>query len=114
AAHISWLVERRNAMEWEAQYRFTLQPRSMADFVDRCHYQQTSPDSHFTQRRICSLALPEGRITLSDLRLITTLHGARDERDLASEDEYKDLLAELFGVTLSPQSTARRRMRDGL
>src|SRR5262249_18388393 len=100
AAHISWLVEPRNAMEWEAQYPFTLQPPSIADFGDRCRYQQASPDSHFTPRRICSLALPEGRITLSDLRLITTLHGARDERDLATEEEYRSVLAERFGITL--------------
>jgi N-hydroxyarylamine O-acetyltransferase len=87
-------------MGWQSQYRFTRQPHVMADFADRCHFQQTSPDSHFTQRRICSLALPEGRITLSDLRLITTLHGARSERNLASEDEFRGILAARFGVTL--------------
>jgi N-hydroxyarylamine O-acetyltransferase len=100
ATDTSWLVQRRGEKDWEAQYRFTLQPRLMADFSERCHFQQTSPDSHFTQRRICSLALPDGRITLSDLRLITTLHGVRDERELASEDEYRNVLAQRFGVTL--------------
>ena len=29
-------------------------------------YQQTSPESHFTQKRVCSLAKRSGRITLSD------------------------------------------------
>ena len=88
----SWLVQRQGETDWEAQYRFTLRPHRMADFAERCLFQQTSPDSHFTQRRICSLALPDGRITLSDLRLITSITGVRDERDLGSEDEYRDRL----------------------
>lgn len=96
----SWLMQQYGESGWEAQYRFTLQPHIMADFADRCHFQQTSPDSHFTQKRVCSLALPEGRITLSDRRLITTLHGARVERELATEDEHRDVLAERFGVIL--------------
>lgn len=95
-----WLMQRSGETGWGSQYRFTLQPHVMADFADRCHFQQTSPDSHFTQRRMCSLALPNGRITLSDRHLITTLHGARRERDLASEDEYRDVLATRFGVTI--------------
>jgi N-hydroxyarylamine O-acetyltransferase len=100
AGDASWLVQRSGETGWESQYRFTLQPHVMADFAERCLFQQTSPDSHFTQKRICSLALPDGRITLSDLRLITTRCGARDERELASEDEYRQVLAERFGVTL--------------
>jgi len=70
AADTSWLVQRHSETQWEAQYRFTLRQRRMTDFVERCHFQQTSPESHFTQRRICSLALPDGRVTLSGLRLI--------------------------------------------
>lgn len=95
-----WLMEREGAAGWRPQYRFTLTPHGMADFVPRCQFQQTSPESHFTQKRLCSLALPDGRATLSDLRLITTRRGVREERDLASEDEYRAKLAALFGVTL--------------
>jgi N-hydroxyarylamine O-acetyltransferase len=100
ATDASWLVRRRAGTDWEAQYRFTLRPHIMADFVERCQFQQTSPESHFTQRRICTLALPDGRVTLSDLRLITTVYGARDERELGSEDEYYSVLAERFGISL--------------
>lgn len=108
ASSVSWLLQQRGEREWEPQYRFTLQPHIMDDFIDRCHFQQTSPDSHFMQKRICSLALPEGRITLSGLRLITTLHRVRDERDIASEDEYRDVLAEQFGVIVQPRATDSR------
>jgi len=97
-----WLVEQRTDMRsaWEPVYRFTLQPHALSDFAARCHYHQTSPESHFTRKRICSLALPDGRISLSDLRLITTRDGIRQERELASEEEYRAVLAERFGVAL--------------
>ncbi len=98
-----WLVEQRgdnSSTPWNPVYRFTLRPHALTDFAERCIYQQTSPDSHFTQKRICSLALPDGRISLSDLRLITTIDGNREERELASEDEYRAVLAERFSVVV--------------
>jgi N-hydroxyarylamine O-acetyltransferase len=64
-----------------------------------CHFHQTSPDSHFTRQTVCSLATPDGRITLSGMKLITT-RGDRHERILDSEEERTALLRELFGVVL--------------
>jgi N-hydroxyarylamine O-acetyltransferase len=96
--YTQWTVQQRGETGWESQYRFTLQPHGLTDFNERCHFQQTSPASHFTQRRLCSLALPQGRVTLSDLRLITTIQGHRDERAVQSEAEYRETLAERFGV----------------
>ena len=95
-----WIMQQFNDGTWQLQYRFTLQPHTLTDFTERCIYQQTSPQSHFTRQRICSLATPAGRITLSDLRLITTIHGERNERELASEDEYFAVLAEQFGIVI--------------
>jgi N-hydroxyarylamine O-acetyltransferase len=96
-----WIVQQLNdAKQWESQYRFTLRPHILTDFTERCEYQQTDPESHFTQKRICSLALPEGRISLSDLRLITTINGQRIERVVHSEKEYREILAERFGVVV--------------
>jgi N-hydroxyarylamine O-acetyltransferase len=65
-----------------------------------CHYHQTSPESSFTRRRICSLATPEGRVTLSGLRLIVTNHGERQERDLSGEEETRDVLRQHFGIVM--------------
>ena len=83
---------------WQPQYRFTLQPHEMPDYAGMCHYHQTSPQSHFTKGRVCSLATPDGRVTLSEMRLITTRHGERHERLLAGEEEHAAALRELFGV----------------
>lgn len=95
-----WSLQQRSEDRWESQYRFTLQPRELLDFNEMCHFQQTSPASHFTWSRICSLATPEGRISLSDLRLITTGGREKTEQALASEDAYASALAEYFNVTL--------------
>ena len=94
------ILERREADAWKPQYRFTLQPYELSDFGEMCHYHQTSPESPFTQRRTCSIATPEGRITVTGLRLITTVGGERDERELAGAGEYVAALREHFGVTL--------------
>jgi N-hydroxyarylamine O-acetyltransferase len=95
-----WIVQRLSGETWEAQYRFTLQPHSLTDFTEMCHFHQTSPESSFTQKRVCSLATPMGRITLSDLLLIRTVEGKREERLLPSEAEYREVLANRFGVVI--------------
>jgi N-hydroxyarylamine O-acetyltransferase len=85
----------------ERQYRFTFRPRAYSEFEGMCQYHQTSPDSPFTQKRICTLATPEGRITLTDSRLITTINGQRHEEPIASEQEYLHLLQTRFDIILS-------------
>jgi N-hydroxyarylamine O-acetyltransferase len=94
------ILERREAETWKPQYRFTLQPYPLSDFAEMCRYHQTSPESPFTQRRTCSIATPEGRITVTGMRLITTVRGERDERELSGPDEYANTLREHFSVTL--------------
>lgn len=85
---------------WKPQYSFRLEPRSLEDFAARCNYHQTSPDSHFMQNRICTCATAEGRITLSELKLINTHNGHREEHMLASEEEREQVLREHFGIIL--------------
>ena len=85
---------------WKPQYIFSRQPHALADFQAGCCYHQTSPKSSFTQRRVCSMATPEGKVTLSDRKLVTTVNGRREEWDVDSEKDYTDLLREHFGVVL--------------
>jgi len=91
--------------KWKTEYSFILQPRELPDFAEMCHYHQTSPDSHFTRQRMCSLATPEGRITLSDEKLIVTRGGSRQEKLLSGDTllrdkEWRASLSEMFGVVL--------------
>jgi len=85
---------------WKPQYRFTLEPHPYSAFSEMCVYHQTSPESIFTQRRACSLATTEGRITVTDKRVITTERGEKRERELVSRDEWRAALLEHFGIDL--------------
>jgi len=71
-----------------------------------CRYHQTSPQSPFTRKRVCSRATPEGRITLSEMKLIMTNGDRREERSLTSEAEWWAVLAYYFGVR-SPTAPMR-------
>jgi N-hydroxyarylamine O-acetyltransferase len=95
-----WILWERAEGEWEPQYRFTLQPRAYAEYASMCHYHQSSPESSFTRKRVCSLAMPGGRLTLSDLQLIITKNGERVERQLKDEEEFRTVLCEQFGIDL--------------
>ena len=92
-------LESKSDGAWKKQYVFTLQARQLSEFEAMCHYHQTSPDSPFTRKRVCSLATPEGRITVSGDKLIETRHGVREERTL-TEGEQIAILSERFGVKL--------------
>jgi N-hydroxyarylamine O-acetyltransferase len=98
------LMRRDEDEEWKAQYRFTLKHHIFADYAEMCRYHQTSRESHFTRGRICSRATEQGRITLSDLRFVTTSNSGgqqvRHERTLSSEKEYAEVLREHFGVVV--------------
>jgi N-hydroxyarylamine O-acetyltransferase len=94
-------LEKREAdSTWKAMYRFTLQPRRLPDFAEMCHYHQTSPESGFTRKRLCSRATDDGRITLSDMKLTITRNGQKEEQTLASENEWRAALREYFEVVL--------------
>ena len=96
------LMRRNDGEDWQAQYRFTLQPYTFPDYEEMCRYHQTSPDSHFTKNLICSRVTAGGRITLSDRRLINT-HGPqrlRNETTLSSREEYDRVLHDQFGISM--------------
>ncbi len=85
----------------ERQYRFTLQPRRFEAFAPMCVYHQTSPESPFTQRRLCTRATPEGRLTLGEEKLVITAHGQRQETPVVSEEVRRQMLRHHFGIDLA-------------
>ena len=85
---------------WRSQFSFTLQPRRLDDFAPMCHYHQTSPESPFTRKRVCTKATPDGRITLADSKLIFTRNGKKKEQLIGSEEEWQAALKEHFNIAL--------------
>ncbi len=74
-------------------------PRKRAEFVDVCEWTQSSPDSIFTQRRICTLARPDGRFLLLNNQLTIT-EGSETRERLIPDEEYPACLRETFGLRL--------------
>ncbi len=96
------LKQRDQSDLWTTQYRFTLQPYEFADYAEMCRFHQTSPLSHFMQKRVCSRITEEGRITLSETSFITTLKsGERTERAVTSQEDYAAILSEHFGILMA-------------
>jgi N-hydroxyarylamine O-acetyltransferase len=81
-------------------WRFTFVPRQLADFSEACYYMQTSPKTHFTHNRVCSISTPEGRLTLSDLSLKTRQGKEQTVVKLADEQAFNQALNDNFGIVL--------------
>lgn len=94
------LLHQDGGGNWEPIYRFTLEQRKLSDYKARCRYHQTSPESHFKQKRLCTRLKEEGRITLRDGRLIEIKNGRRQEAKISDDEEYLAALEEHFGIRL--------------
>lgn len=84
--------------EWNTLFRLNTTERQLLDFKEACHFNQTSPQSIFTQKELVSLATNDGRITLSNNRLIVTNKDDRKEREI-TESEKKTILKNYFNIT---------------
>lgn len=63
----------------EPQYRIERRPRSLSEFVPTCWWQQTAPESHFRVGPRASIVTPDGRMTLTDKKLVLTERGDKTE-----------------------------------
>ena len=97
-----WTLQMRERdARWRSQYAFCLTRRNLKDFESRCRFQQTSPQSSFTQKCFCSRAHSSGRVTIAGRRLITTADGQRRELPIRTAEEYNMLLQRRFSICLS-------------
>ncbi|XP_074864886.1 arylamine N-acetyltransferase, pineal gland isozyme NAT-10-like [Carettochelys insculpta] len=86
-------------------YLFNLEPRTMEDFQFPCTYLQTSPDSLFTKKSICSLQTTDGFRALIGWTLIETTYNYKDNTDLVEfmtvkDKEVEKTLKDKFSITL--------------
>ncbi len=82
------------------QYIFSENERQLEEFYARCRYHQTSRESHFMKKRICSLPVKGGRITLTGDILKITENGKVKERKLNNQNEIEQELWNCFGIKL--------------
>ena len=84
---------------WVDLYSFALDPWLPVDYSFANYYHSHSPDSLFTQQRICTMPTPEGRTSLIDNVLKVRGRDGKQERHVAGE-EYKQLLQQHFGLII--------------
>lgn len=61
-----WLIQQEQPdRTWKTLFLLDRIPRSLQEFEPMCHFHQTSPESMFTRLRLCTLATPTGRVTLT-------------------------------------------------
>ena len=95
-----WCLEKKSEDGWAPQYQFTTAERELLEFEEMCTFQQTSPDSIFTQKIVCSLAKPKGRVTYANGRLIKTNAGEKTEKDITGETELRHVFGSEFGFVI--------------
>jgi N-hydroxyarylamine O-acetyltransferase len=94
-------VAKQQDFGWKSEYIFKPLGHDLTEFEERCDWNQTSPDSHFTKGRLCSMMTENGRKTLSDDKFILTESDQRTETPIVSEDEFESILFSQFGITKS-------------
>ena len=82
------------------EYIFTLTERDLDEFADMCEFQQTSPNSHFTQNKIISILKDYGRITLTNTQLKILRNEGLEIADF-EEDQFEKYLAQYFDIKMS-------------
>jgi len=94
-------VSKQVGENWVPEYMFTLKKRDLSEFKDMCHYNQTSPLSHFTQNKFCSLPTENGRITVTAKKIKITEGDSVAELQLNSEEEFLVALEKYFHIRLN-------------
>jgi N-hydroxyarylamine O-acetyltransferase len=92
------MVLKKEGDDWKAEYTFVPLRRELAEFAGMCDFHQTSPESHFTRGKVCSLMTAGGRKTLTDQKFIVTSGAEKTEADVGSEEEFEEILEREFGI----------------
>lgn len=91
-------VLKKDGENWDDVFIFKLKGYNLKDFAEMCNFHQTSPDSHFTRKKVCSLMTENGRKTLTDNKFIKTESGKKSERKVDSEAEFYKILEQEFKI----------------
>lgn len=90
-------------MDGDPVYRLERRPRELAEFGPTCWWQQTVPESHFRKGPMASLALPDGRITVTDKKIVVTEGGHKTSTDV---EDLEAAFLEHFGIYFRQSSTS--------
>ncbi|MCM3004934.1 arylamine N-acetyltransferase family protein [Priestia koreensis] len=87
--------------QWKTKYRLEKEPKDLLDFTPMCEFNQTSPQSPFTQTNLTTVATENGRITLSGNTLTITTNEKKLKQHIPSE-HLKGILDHCFHIDKVP------------
>ena len=102
-----WMLERDGGEGWARQYSFTLDPAWPADLEMANHFTATRPGTRFTTLRIASVPTANGYCSLIDRVLTTSRMGRSELREIGDAADYRGVLEETFGLTLSVEEVEK-------
>lgn len=91
-------VVKKDGDEWKSEHIFKDLARDLSEFAGMCEFHQTSPESHFTRGKVCSIMTENGRKTLTDKKFIATVNGEKRATEINSEDEFFEILDREFKI----------------
>jgi N-hydroxyarylamine O-acetyltransferase len=91
-------VAKKDGPGFRSEYIFKSFGRNLSEFSGMCDFHQTSPESHFTRGKVCSLMTAGGRKTLTDKKFIETRNGQKTEFEVDSEEEFNRILEREFHI----------------
>jgi N-hydroxyarylamine O-acetyltransferase len=94
------VVQKKSSEGWKNEYLFSMKPRVLDDFTDKCEYHQISVESHFTRKKLCSIPFKNGRITLTDKILKISNDSSTEETEVKDEAHFNKLLKKYFNIEM--------------
>jgi len=94
------LMKSLDGKDYSDEYIFTLKERTWNEFEAMNKYHQTSPDSHFTKKKVCTIAKENGRLTMTNDKLIFTEGDKKETVEIKDENEFNEKLFEYFGIKI--------------
>ena len=80
------------------EYIFIMKKRALTEFTEMCDFHQTSPNSHFTQKKLISKPTKIGRITITGNTLKITENDVTVREDKFAIEEFGEYLLKWFEI----------------
>jgi N-hydroxyarylamine O-acetyltransferase len=103
----SWQLQERQDGRWVTMYWFDDQTQHPADVVVANHFTSTYPSSSFVRQLVAIRKDTGGLRRLTGRRLSITRPGYPAEERQLDDSEFSSALAEIFGLRLSAEESAR-------
>jgi N-hydroxyarylamine O-acetyltransferase len=96
---------------WAPRYRFAMNPCQLAEYQERLEYFETSPDSIYLQKIVCTRATPNGRMTLTPGKFQKiNVDRTQDVQELENKEQFFEILEKEFAISRATLGTLPEKL----